>query len=97
MDQYPSRSASDSILPRTANRTPKTFALQDDPSRSTLLQSSKRFPYIVSRGRPWRHRESSSTCKRISSANRDIDKIPAPLRFHISSPKSPNLSPRSRL
>ncbi|GBN61409.1 hypothetical protein AVEN_63344-1 [Araneus ventricosus] len=36
--------------------------------------------------------ESSSTFKRISSANRDIEKIPAPLRSHIS---SPNLS-RSR-
>ncbi|GBM63440.1 hypothetical protein AVEN_166533-1 [Araneus ventricosus] len=30
--------------------------------------------------------ESSSTFKRISSANRDIEKIPAPLRSHISSP-----------
>ncbi|GBN32897.1 hypothetical protein AVEN_1699-1, partial [Araneus ventricosus] len=37
--------------------------------------------------------ESSNTFKRISSANRDIEKIPAPLRSHISSPKSPNLSP----
>ncbi|GBN14583.1 hypothetical protein AVEN_230433-1 [Araneus ventricosus] len=34
--------------------------------------------------------ESSSKFKRISSANRDIEKIPAPLRSHIS----PNLSPR---
>ncbi|GBN79217.1 hypothetical protein AVEN_204213-1, partial [Araneus ventricosus] len=34
--------------------------------------------------------ESSSTFKRITSANRDIEKIPAPLRFHIS---SPNFSP----
>ncbi|GBN30800.1 hypothetical protein AVEN_158841-1 [Araneus ventricosus] len=38
--------------------------------------------------------DSSSTFKRISSANRDIEKIPAPLRSHISSPKSPNLWPR---
>ncbi|GBN50304.1 hypothetical protein AVEN_109240-1 [Araneus ventricosus] len=38
--------------------------------------------------------ESSSTSKRISSPNRDIEKIPAPLRSHISSPKSPNLSTR---
>ncbi|GBL85612.1 hypothetical protein AVEN_193082-1 [Araneus ventricosus] len=36
--------------------------------------------------------ESSSTFKRISSANRDIEKIPAPLRSHIS---SPSLSPRT--
>ncbi|GBN40680.1 hypothetical protein AVEN_62464-1 [Araneus ventricosus] len=36
--------------------------------------------------------ESSSTFKRISSPNRDIEKIPAPLRSHISSPKSPRLS-----
>ncbi|GBM34869.1 hypothetical protein AVEN_25812-1 [Araneus ventricosus] len=35
--------------------------------------------------------ESSSTFKRISFANRDIEKIPAPLRSHISSPKSPSL------
>ncbi|GBL91517.1 hypothetical protein AVEN_136979-1 [Araneus ventricosus] len=41
-------------------------------------------------GRPRRHMESSSTCKRIYSPNRDIEKIPAPLRSHIS---SPNLSP----
>ncbi|GBL86276.1 hypothetical protein AVEN_220881-1 [Araneus ventricosus] len=34
--------------------------------------------------------ESSSTFKRIFSANRDIEKIPAPLRSHISSLKSPN-------
>ncbi|GBL96404.1 hypothetical protein AVEN_43721-1 [Araneus ventricosus] len=34
--------------------------------------------------------ESSSTFKRISSANRDIEKMPAPLRSHISSPKSPS-------
>ncbi|GBN28440.1 hypothetical protein AVEN_8135-1 [Araneus ventricosus] len=38
------------------------------------------------------HMESSSTFKRISSSNRDIEKIPAPLRSHIS---SPSLSPRS--
>ncbi|GBM46283.1 hypothetical protein AVEN_205424-1, partial [Araneus ventricosus] len=30
---------------------------------------------------------------RIFSPNRDIEKIPAPLRPNISSPKSPNLSP----
>ncbi|GBL92735.1 hypothetical protein AVEN_119121-1 [Araneus ventricosus] len=35
--------------------------------------------------------ESSSTFKRISSPNRDIEKIPASLRSHIASPKlSPN-------
>ncbi|GBN61946.1 hypothetical protein AVEN_44436-1 [Araneus ventricosus] len=34
--------------------------------------------------------ESSSTFKHISSPNRDIEKIPAPLRSHISSPKSPS-------
>ncbi|GBM82061.1 hypothetical protein AVEN_224079-1 [Araneus ventricosus] len=34
--------------------------------------------------------ESSSTFKRISSANREIEKIPASLRSHISSPKSPS-------
>ncbi|GBM54565.1 hypothetical protein AVEN_157069-1 [Araneus ventricosus] len=33
--------------------------------------------------------ESSSTFKRISSANRDIEKFPAPLRSHISLSKSP--------
>ncbi|GBM07942.1 hypothetical protein AVEN_232383-1 [Araneus ventricosus] len=34
--------------------------------------------------------ESSTTFKRIFSPNTDIEKIPAPLRSHIS---SPNLSP----
>ncbi|GBO28302.1 hypothetical protein AVEN_241363-1 [Araneus ventricosus] len=97
MDQHYYRSASNSLLSHTADRTTKTFALQGDPSRSTFPPSSKRPPYIVSRGRPWRHRESTSTFERISFANRDIEKIPAPLRSHISSPKSPNLSPRSGL
>ncbi|GBM52750.1 hypothetical protein AVEN_238723-1 [Araneus ventricosus] len=93
MDQRYYSSRSNSSLTRTADRTPKAFALQGDLSRSTHPPSSKRSPYIVSRGRPWRHRESSSTFKHISSANREIEKIPAPLRSHISSPKSPNLSP----
>ncbi|GBN04589.1 hypothetical protein AVEN_244233-1 [Araneus ventricosus] len=40
------------------------------------------------------HMESYSSFKHISSRNRDIEKIPAPFRSHISSPKSQNLSPR---
>ncbi|GBM81955.1 hypothetical protein AVEN_27561-1, partial [Araneus ventricosus] len=52
MDQRHYRSASNSLLARTADRTPKTFELQGDPSRSTHTPSSKRSPYIVSRGRP---------------------------------------------
>ncbi|GBN61240.1 hypothetical protein AVEN_203077-1 [Araneus ventricosus] len=75
-----------SLLPRTADRTPKTLALQRDPSRSIFTPSFKRSPYIVSPRRPWRHMESSSTFKRISSPTRDIKKIPAPLRSHISLP-----------
>ncbi|GBO44461.1 hypothetical protein AVEN_107490-1, partial [Araneus ventricosus] len=82
------RSASNSLLARTADRTPKTFALQCDPSRSTFLPPSKRSPYIVSPGRQQRHMDSSTTFKRIFSPNRDIEKIPAPLRSHISSPRS---------
>ncbi|GBN69611.1 hypothetical protein AVEN_25775-1 [Araneus ventricosus] len=84
-----------SLIARTADRTPKTFARQGDPSRSTHTPSSKRSPYIVTRGRPLRHMESSNTFKRISSANRDIDKIPSPFRSHISSPRLPRWSPRS--
>ncbi|GBM28745.1 hypothetical protein AVEN_238898-1, partial [Araneus ventricosus] len=42
------RSASNNLLARTADRTPKTFALQGDPSRSPLPPSSKRSPYIAS-------------------------------------------------
>ncbi|GBN93425.1 hypothetical protein AVEN_37348-1 [Araneus ventricosus] len=57
MDQHYNRSASNSLLARTADITPKTFALQGDPSRSTLPPSSKRSPYIVSP----RYREDSST------------------------------------
>ncbi|GBL59346.1 hypothetical protein AVEN_176276-1 [Araneus ventricosus] len=45
-------STSNSLLARTADRTQKTFALQGDSSRSTPTPSSKRSPYIVSRGRP---------------------------------------------
>ncbi|GBL94661.1 hypothetical protein AVEN_83977-1 [Araneus ventricosus] len=95
MDQHYYRLASNSLLACTADRTPKTFALQGDLSRSTFPPTSKRFPYIVSPVRPWRHMESSGTFKRISSPNRDIETIPAPLRSHISSPKTPNFSPRS--
>ncbi|GBO05097.1 hypothetical protein AVEN_151263-1 [Araneus ventricosus] len=84
-----------SFLARTAGRTPKAFALQGDPSRSRHPPSSKRCPYIVfpaGRGVTWNDLAHSW---RIFSPNRDIEKIPAPLRSHISSPKSPNLSPRS--
>ncbi|GBN94025.1 hypothetical protein AVEN_187814-1 [Araneus ventricosus] len=86
------RSASNSLLARTADRTRKTFALQGDPSRPTLTPSSKRSPYIVTpagRDVTWNDLAHSW---RIFSPNRDIEKIPAPLRSHIS---SANLSPRS--
>ncbi|GBM70392.1 hypothetical protein AVEN_12219-1 [Araneus ventricosus] len=88
MDQHTYCSASNSLLARTAVRTPKTFALQGDPSRPTHLPSSKRSPYIVSLGTPCRHMESSSPFKHIFSPNGNIEKIPAPLRSHISSPRS---------
>ncbi|GBM53155.1 hypothetical protein AVEN_90406-1 [Araneus ventricosus] len=39
MDQRSYHSASSSLLARTADRTPKTFALQGDPSRSTRAKS----------------------------------------------------------
>ncbi|GBM86403.1 hypothetical protein AVEN_247442-1 [Araneus ventricosus] len=88
MDRHTHHSASNSLLARTADRTPETFALQGDPSRPTHFPSSKRSPYIVfPEGR-------DVTCNnlahswRIFSPNRDIEKIPAPLRSHISSPKS---------
>ncbi|GBM90547.1 hypothetical protein AVEN_20552-1 [Araneus ventricosus] len=76
------RSASNSLLARTAYRTPKTSTLQGDPSRSIFTPSSKRSPYILSPA--GRDVTSSSTFKRISSPNRDIKKIPAPLTFHMS-------------
>ncbi|GBN95471.1 hypothetical protein AVEN_150294-1 [Araneus ventricosus] len=94
MDQHTYRSASNSLLARTAGRTPKTFALQGDPSRSTHTPSYKRSPYIVSPGRPRRHMELSSTFKCFFSPDRNIEKIPAPLRSHISSPKSPRSGTR---
>ncbi|GBO32704.1 hypothetical protein AVEN_28842-1 [Araneus ventricosus] len=54
--------------------------IQCDLSRSTRSKSinihSLRVPstpYTISSGRPWRHMESSSTFKRISSPNRDIE------------------------
>ncbi|GBO41283.1 hypothetical protein AVEN_236847-1 [Araneus ventricosus] len=91
------RSASNSLLARTADRTPKTFALQGDPSRPTHPPSSKHSPYIVfpaGRDVTWNYLAHSW---RIFSPNRDIEKIPAPLRFHVSSLKSPNLSPSRQL
>ncbi|GBL79990.1 hypothetical protein AVEN_29015-1 [Araneus ventricosus] len=95
MDRHYYCLASNSLLSRTADRTPKTFALQGDPIRSTHTPSSKRSPYIVypaGRDVTWNDLAHSW---RIFSPNRDIEKIPAPLRSHISSPKSPRLSPRS--
>ncbi|GBO24807.1 hypothetical protein AVEN_180117-1 [Araneus ventricosus] len=52
MGQHYYRSASNNLLARTADRTPKTFALQGDPSRSTFPPSSKRSSYIVPPGSP---------------------------------------------
>ncbi|GBN14987.1 hypothetical protein AVEN_17508-1 [Araneus ventricosus] len=75
-------------------RTPEAFALQGDPSRSRHPPSSKRSPYIVfpaGRDVTWNDLAHSW---RIFSPNRYIEMIPAPLRSHISSPKTPNLSPR---
>ncbi|GBM37783.1 hypothetical protein AVEN_39293-1 [Araneus ventricosus] len=96
MDQHYYSSTSNSLLARTADRTPKTFALQGDPSRSTTTPSSKRSPYIVS---PAGRDVTWNDLAHLSSPNRDIEKIPVPLRSHISSPKSPrwstSLSPRS--
>ncbi|GBO27009.1 hypothetical protein AVEN_116129-1 [Araneus ventricosus] len=94
MDQHYC-SASNSLLARTADRTPKTFALEGDPSRPTHPPSSKRSSYIVppaGRDVTWNDLAHSW---RIFSPNRDIEEIPEPLRSHISSPKLPNLSPRS--
>ncbi|GBL93653.1 hypothetical protein AVEN_25643-1 [Araneus ventricosus] len=48
MDHCYYRSASNSLLARRADRTPKMFGLQGDPSRPTQTPSSKRSPYIVS-------------------------------------------------
>ncbi|GBN39403.1 hypothetical protein AVEN_261448-1 [Araneus ventricosus] len=45
-------SASNSLLARTADRTPKAVAHRGDPSPSTFTPSTKRSPYIVSPGRP---------------------------------------------
>ncbi|GBN50763.1 hypothetical protein AVEN_253253-1 [Araneus ventricosus] len=93
MGQNSYRSASNSLLARTAHRTPKTFALQGDPSRPAHTPSSKRSPYIVSpagRDVAWNDLAHSWL---ILSPNRDIEKIPAPLRSHIS---SRNLSPSHR-
>ncbi|GBN40383.1 hypothetical protein AVEN_265137-1, partial [Araneus ventricosus] len=76
-----------SLLARTAERTPQTFALQGDPSRSTTFLSSKRSPYIdFPTGRDVRWNDLAHSW-RIFSPNRDIEKIPAPLISHISSPR----------
>ncbi|GBN86062.1 hypothetical protein AVEN_127604-1 [Araneus ventricosus] len=77
--QHSYRSASNSLLARTADRTPKTFAFQGDPSRPTQHPSSKRSPYIVlpaGRGVTWNDLAHSW---RTFSPNRDIEKIPTPL------------------
>ncbi|GBM54212.1 hypothetical protein AVEN_232670-1 [Araneus ventricosus] len=99
MDQHTYRSASNSLLACTADKTPKTFALQGDPSGTTHTPSSKRSPYIVSPAGRDVTRNDLAHSWRIFSPNRDIEKIPAPLRSHISSPMSPkfssSLSPKS--
>ncbi|GBM83062.1 hypothetical protein AVEN_206925-1 [Araneus ventricosus] len=86
MDQQQHRSASNSLLARTAVRTPRRSQSINSPP------SSKRSPYIVSpagRNVTW---NALAHSWRISSPNRDVEKIPVPLSSHIS---SPNLSPRS--
>ncbi|GBM14784.1 hypothetical protein AVEN_10791-1 [Araneus ventricosus] len=90
MDQRYYISASNSLLARTADRTPKTLALPGDPSRPTHPASSKRSPYIVSPAGSDVTWNDLAHSWRIFSPNRDTEKIPAPLRSHIS---SPNLSP----
>ncbi|GBO14207.1 hypothetical protein AVEN_186427-1 [Araneus ventricosus] len=88
MDQHYYPSGSNSLLARTADRTPKMFELQGDPSRLTLTPSSKRSPYVVCpAGRDVTWNDLAHSC-RIFSPNKDIKKIPAPLRSHISSPRS---------
>ncbi|GBM86750.1 hypothetical protein AVEN_198517-1 [Araneus ventricosus] len=91
MDQHTYRSASNSLLARTADRTRKTFALQGDPSRSTHPVIQALSLYSLPRQGVTSH-GSSSTFKLIFSPNGNIEKIPAPLKSHNS---SPNLSPRS--
>ncbi|GBM43565.1 hypothetical protein AVEN_196747-1, partial [Araneus ventricosus] len=78
--------ASNSLLARTADRTPKTFALQGDPSRPAHTPSSKRSPYIVSPAGRYVTWNDLAHSWHIFSPNRDMEKIPAPLRYHISSP-----------
>ncbi|GBM34477.1 hypothetical protein AVEN_106716-1 [Araneus ventricosus] len=89
MDQHQYRSASNSLLARTADRSPKTFALQGDPSRSTFLRHSSA---LLTSSHPaghdvtWNHLVHSSVSPAL------IEKIPASLKSHISLPR---WSPRS--
>ncbi|GBM62010.1 hypothetical protein AVEN_125288-1 [Araneus ventricosus] len=93
MDQHYYRSASNSLLTRTADRTPKTFALQGDPSRPTRYPSSKRSPYVAfpaGRDVTWNDLAHSW---RVVSPNRDIEKNSITFEIPYFIEKSPNLSP----
>ncbi|GBO32114.1 hypothetical protein AVEN_123307-1 [Araneus ventricosus] len=92
------RSASNSLLARTEDRTPKRnskdVCTPSDRSRSTFTDSVNQTHslYSLLRQAVTSHGIIYIIFKCISCPNRDIEKIPAPLRSHIS---SPSLSPRS--
>ncbi|GBN23338.1 hypothetical protein AVEN_148554-1, partial [Araneus ventricosus] len=89
------RSASNSLLARTADRTSKIVSKHiRTPRRSTRSKSinihSLCDPAHSLYSLPGRRNviRNHLVHSIISSPNRDIEKIPAPLRFHISSPRS---------
>ncbi|GBN47645.1 hypothetical protein AVEN_208466-1 [Araneus ventricosus] len=95
MDQRSYRSASNSLLVGQRielKRRSRSKAITVDQHTHSVNQALSLYSFS---GRPSRHMELSTTFKCIFSPNRNIEKIPAPLRSYISSGKSPNLSPRS--
>ncbi|GBN18078.1 hypothetical protein AVEN_217813-1 [Araneus ventricosus] len=89
MEQHSYRSASNSLTARTADRTPQTFALQGDSSRTTtpsdlsaVLKYSLRQAVTL---------QVVSSCIPFPSGN--IQKRVAFSGIIYSAPRSPNLSP----
>ncbi|GBM66502.1 hypothetical protein AVEN_23768-1 [Araneus ventricosus] len=90
MDQHSYRSASNSLLARTADGTQETFALQGDPSRTTHTSD----PVAVLKYSLRQAVMSHGVFSCIPFPSRNIEKRVAFSGIIYLSPRSPNLSPK---
>ncbi|GBN64937.1 hypothetical protein AVEN_23302-1 [Araneus ventricosus] len=102
---FPYRLASNSSLPRTADKTPKrdTKEVRSPKAINTFKVDQQTLLFCVPSTVLLYSPRQAVTSHAIIwinpdlGPNRDIEKIPAFLRYHISSPKSANLSPSHQM